>query len=254
MDLPKNTFKQALKEGRPQIGLWFSMASAYAAEVVAGAGFDWILVDTEHSPNDVLQVHAQLQALGGGSAVPVVRPAWNDMVLIKRYLDLGVQTLLIPYVQSEHEARDAVRYTRYPPAGVRGVGGTTRATHFGRIKDYPHRAHEELCVLVQVETRGGLDQIAAIAAVEGVDGVFIGPSDLAAGLGHLGNPNHPEVQDAIVRGIHRVRGLGKAAGILTTDEALARQYLAAGAQFVAVGNDIVIYARETEKLAARFRQ
>lgn len=257
VDLPVNSFKQALAAGRPQIGLWLSLASHISAEVVAGSGFDWLLIDTEHSPNDLHMVHCQLQAITSGTATqtvtPVLRPAWNDMVLIKRYLDVGVQTLLIPYVQNEQEAKNAVAYTRYPLEGVRGVGGTTRATAFGRIKDYAKRAHRELCVLVQVETREGLNNLDAIASVEGIDGVFIGPADLAAGLGHLGDMNHPEVQSAIDSAIKRIRALDKAPGILTPDEKLAHHYLDIGALFVAVGADIGILARESEKLCARFK-
>ena len=155
MDLPQNRFKRALKAGKPQIGLWSSLSSNYSVEVIAGAGFDWILLDTEHSPNDLENLLTQLQAAAPYPAHPVVRVPWNDMVTMKRVLDIGAQSLLVPYVSTAEEARGAVSYTRYPPAGVRGVAGTTRATRFGRVKDYAKRAHEEICVLVQVETAGG---------------------------------------------------------------------------------------------------
>jgi 4-hydroxy-2-oxoheptanedioate aldolase len=175
------------------------------------------------------------------------------MVLIKRFLDVGVQTLLIPYIQTAQEAADAVAYTRYPLRGVRGVAGTTRATRFGRVKDYFKRAEEELCVLVQVETRLGLDNLDAIINTDGVDGVFIGPADLSAGLGHLGNIPHPEVQKAIDDAIRRIRKAGKAPGILAPVEADARRYLDQGCLFVAVGADVGLLARESEKLCAKFK-
>jgi 4-hydroxy-2-oxoheptanedioate aldolase len=253
VDMPKNAFKHAIKTGKAQIGLWCSTCSPYVTEAMAGSGFDWLLLDTEHAPGDLQEVMGQLQACLETPSHPIVRPAWNDMVLIKRYLDVGAQTLLIPYVQTAAEAQQAVAYTRYPPLGVRGVGGTTRATRFGRVSDYFRKASEEICVLVQVETRLGLDNLDAIAVVDGVDGVFIGPSDLAAGLGHLGDMNHPEVRTAIDYAIKRVRELGKAPGFLTADEALARHCLDIGALFVAVGIDLTLLARETEKLAARFK-
>ena len=253
MDLPVNEFKRSLAAGRQQIGLWVSLASAYSAELVAGSGFDWLLIDTEHSPNEVDTTMAQLQAVAASPVSAVVRPAWNDKVLVKRHLDIGAQTLLIPYVQSEEEARAAVEAVRFPPRGVRGVAGMTRATRFGRVDDYAKRADRELCLLVQVETRAGLDALEAIARCEGVDGVFIGPADLAAGLGHLGEIPHPEVQSAIRDGIARIRACGKAAGILATDEPSARRYIEWGTTFTAVGMDAMILARETERLAAKFR-
>jgi 4-hydroxy-2-oxoheptanedioate aldolase len=253
MDLPVNEFKRSLAAGRQQIGLWVSLASAYSAELVAGSGFDWLLIDTEHSPNEVDNTLAQLQAVAASPVSAVVRPAWNDKVLVKRHLDIGAQTLLIPYVQSEEEARAAVEAVRFPPKGVRGVAGMTRATRFGRVADYAKRAEEELCLLVQVETRAGLDALEAIARCDGVDGVFIGPADLAAGLGHLGEIPHPEVQSAIRDGIARIRACGKGAGILATDEPSARRYIEWGTTFKAVGMDAMLLARETERLAAKFR-
>src|SRR5947207_959013 len=192
MDLPQNGFKRALVSGRPQIGLWSTLSSNYSVEVIAGAGFDWILLDTEHSPVDVENLLGQLQAAAPYPTHSVVRVPWNDMVTIKRVLDIGAQSLLIPYVSTAEEAAAAVSYTRYPPKGVRGVAGTTRATRFGRIKDYAKRAHEELCLLVQVETQAGLDAIDAICGIEGIDGVFIGPADLHASLGHTGEIANPK--------------------------------------------------------------
>jgi len=253
MDLPGNRFKHALAAGKPQIGLWLSLSDHYSAEVCAGAGFDWLLIDTEHSPNELHMVLAQLQAIAPYPSHPVVRVPWNDMVMIKRLLDVGAQSLLVPFVQTAEEARRAVALTRYPPGGVRGVAGTTRATRFGRIKDYVKRVEEELCVLVQIETQAALDQLEAIAGVDGVDGVFIGPADLHASLGYPGETANPAVLPKIEDAIRRIRACRKAPGILTPDEKLARRYLELGAQFVAVGADVGLLARESEKLAAKFK-
>jgi 4-hydroxy-2-oxoheptanedioate aldolase len=252
MDLPQNTLKRALRAGRTQIGLWSSLSSNYTVEVIAGAGFDWILLDCEHSPNDLESLLAQLQACAPYPAHPVVRVPWNDMVTIKRVLDIGAQSLLIPYVCSAEEAKAAVAATRYPPAGVRGVAGATRATRFGRIKDYAKRAHEELCVLVQVETKPALDQLEAICAVEGVDGVFIGPADLHASMGYTGETANPAVMPLIEEAMRRIRKTGKAAGFLSPVEADAKRMIAAGSNFCAVGADVGLLARGAEALRARF--
>ena len=254
MDLPVNSFKRAIKEGRQQIGLWSNLPSHVAVELLAGAGFDWLLLDTEHSANELPMVYSQLQAAAsGGSAHPAVRLPWNDAVMIKRYLDAGAQTLLLPMVETAEEARRAVAATRYPPHGIRGFAGVTRATRFGRVKDYFARAREELCVLVQVETKLGLQNLDEIARVEGIDGVFIGPGDLSAALGYLGQPKHPEIVATIETALRRIRDLGKAPGILTSDEALARRYIEAGSLFTAVGADISILLRGAEALAQRFK-
>ena len=253
MDLPANAFKRSLQAGRPQIGLWSSLSSNYTVEVIAGAGFDWILLDTEHSPNDLENLLTQLQAAAPYPAHPVVRVPWNDMVTIKRVLDIGAQSLLVPYVSTRKEAESAVAFTRYPPAGARGVAGTTRATRFGRIAGYAKRAHEELCVLVQVETQAALDNLEAICAVEGVDGVFIGPADLHASLGYPGEVANPKVKPLIDDALRRIRKAGKAPGILTPNEADARHWLQCGALFVAVGADVGILARGAEALAAKFK-
>ena len=253
MDVPQNPFKRALRAGKPQIGLWSSLSSNYTVEVIAGAGFDWILLDSEHSPADLENLLTQLQAAAPYPTHAVVRVPWNDMVTIKRTLDVGAQSLLIPYVSSAEEARSAVSYTRYPPAGVRGVAGTTRATRFGRVKDYAKRAHEEICVLVQVETQGALDNIESICAVDGVDGVFIGPADLHASLGYAGETNNPKVMPVIDDAIRRIRKAGKAPGILTGVEADARRWIECGGLFVAVGADTGVLARGSEALAAKFK-
>lgn len=251
MDLPVNAFKHAIAAGTRQVGLWCTLSNGYAAEVVAGSGFDWLLFDTEHSPNEIDTVLGQLQAVAAYPVSPVVRPAWNDPVLIKRYLDIGAQTLLVPFVQDRVEAERAVAAVRYPPHGIRGVGGTSRATGFGRVKDYATCAGTEICLLVQAETRTALDNLESIAAVDGVDGIFIGPSDLAASIGHLGHAGHPEVVALVCDAIVRIRKAGKAPGVLTSDPALVARYNAAGALFIAVGVDMGLLARESEKLAAR---
>jgi 4-hydroxy-2-oxoheptanedioate aldolase len=253
MDLPQNPFKRALRAGKAQIGLWSSLSSNYSVEVLAGAGFDWLLLDTEHSPNDLESLLTQLQAAAPYPTHPVVRVPWNDMVVMKRVLDIGAQSLLVPYVSTAAEAAAAVSYIRYPPAGVRGVAGTTRASRFGRVKDYATRAHEEICLLVQLETQRALDELEAICAVEGVDGVFIGPADLHASLGHTGEIANPEVKPLIDDAIRRIRKCGKAPGILTPSETDARHWLECGALFVAVGADVGILARGAEALAAKFK-
>jgi 4-hydroxy-2-oxoheptanedioate aldolase len=253
MELPQNPFKRALKAGKPQIGLWSTLSSSYTVEAVAGAGFDWLLLDSEHSPVDIENLLTQLQAAAPYASHPIVRIPWNDMVNTKRVLDIGAQSLLIPYVQTAEEARSAVAATRYPPAGVRGVAGTTRATRFGRVREYAKRAHEEICVLVQVETQSALGSIEAICAVDGVDGVFIGPADLHASMGHAGETANAKVKPLIDDAIRRIRKAGKAPGILTPNEADARHWLECGALFVAVGSDAGILARGADALAAKFK-
>ena len=254
MNLPINTFKHAILSGKTQLGFWSGLSSHITVEVLANAGFDWLLLDTEHSPNELPMVHSQLQAISQGSAHPIVRPAWNDTVVIKRLLDIGAQTLLIPFVQDADEARRAVAATRYPPLGVRGYSAAARASDYGRVKDYAKRCEEELCVLVQVETPLALANIEEIAAVDGVDGIFIGPGDLAASMGHIGNPKHPDVVAAIEQAIRRIRACGKPASILSPDETMAHHYIEVGSMFTAVGSDIGILARNAEALAGRFRQ
>ena len=253
MDFPVNPLKRALLEGRPQIGLWSCLGSHICAEIVAGSGFDWVVLDTEHAPTELTMVHQQLQAMQGSPTTAVVRPAWNDAVLFKRLLDVGVQSFVVPFVQTADEARRAVAATRYPPDGIRGVATTTRAGRYGRIKDYLTRANGEILVIVQVETRAALAGLDAIAAVDGVDGLFVGPSDLAADMGHLGNSGHPDVRRTIDDAIVRIQAAGKVAGILAPVEADARHWLELGCLFVAVGNDAGILARQTEALAAKYK-
>ena len=249
----ENAFKAALQAGTPQIGLWLGLCSSYSAELLAGAGFDWLLIDGEHAPNNVQTVLSQLQAIAPYPTAPVVRPSWNDPVQIKQLLDIGAQTLLVPMVQNADEARLAVRATRYPPEGIRGVGSAlARASRWNRVPGYLQEANGAMCVLVQVETREALENLPQILDVEGVDGVFIGPADLSADMGFGGNPQHPEVQAAIERAIAQIRTAGKAPGILMASEPLAKRYLELGALFVAVGVDTTLLARSAEALAARF--
>ncbi|HXI67529.1 MAG TPA: aldolase/citrate lyase family protein, partial [Steroidobacteraceae bacterium] len=239
--------------GRPQIGLWLGLADPYTAELFATTGFDWLAIDAEHGPNDPRSVLAQLQAMAPYPAQPVVRTASSDAVLLKQYLDIGAQTLLVPMVDSAEQAQRIVAATRYPPAGIRGVGSAlARASRWNQVGDYLRSCAQEICVLVQVESAVGLDNLPAIAATEGVDGVFFGPADLAASLGLLGKTADQRVQEAIVRGIGTVRAAGKAAGILTADPALARKYLDAGALFVAVGIDTLLLIRAAGDLRALF--
>lgn len=253
MELPKNHFKQALLDKRHQLGLWCGLPGGYAAELVAPSGFDWLLFDTEHSPSDVLSVLPQLQAVAAYDVSAIVRPAANDAVLIKRFLDIGAQSLLIPYVQNRAEAQCAMDATRYPPAGIRGVSGLTRANRFGRVAGYAQRAEEELCLLLQVETGEALVNLEEIASVEGVDGIFIGPADLAASLGHAGNPGHPDVVAAIEDALGRLKALGRPSGILTPDPVFAKHCIELGTAFTAVGVDLGILARASEALCKQFK-
>ncbi|HEX5777361.1 MAG TPA: HpcH/HpaI aldolase/citrate lyase family protein [Xanthobacteraceae bacterium] len=253
MDIPGNRFKQALKAGKAQIGLWGSIPSNYTAEVVAGAGFDWFLIDTEHTPADIETVLRMVQAVAPYSTEPVVRVPWNDMVTIKRVLDIGVRSILVPQVTTVEEAKAAVSYARFPMKGVRGVAGTTRATRFGRVKNYFAGADAEVCVLLQLESDEALKNLEAIAAIDGVDGVFIGPADLHASLGRLGEIANEEVLPIIDDAIRRIVKAGKAPGILTANEDLIRRWLKLGATFVAVGADVGILARGADALAAKFK-
>jgi 4-hydroxy-2-oxoheptanedioate aldolase len=253
MEIPGNRFKQALKAGKAQIGLWGSIPSNYTAEVVAGAGFDWFLIDTEHTPVDIETVLHMVQAVAPYPTEPVVRVPWNDMITIKRVLDIGVRSILIPQVTTVEEAKAAVSYARFPTKGVRGVAGTTRATRFGRVKNYFASADAEVCILLQLESDEALKNLEAIAAIDGVDGVFIGPADLHASLGRLGEIANEEVLPVIDDAIRRIVKAGKAPGILTANDDLIRRWLKLGATFVAVGADVGILARGSEALAAKYK-
>ncbi|MFY9960025.1 4-hydroxy-2-oxoheptanedioate aldolase [Pseudomonas sp.] len=254
MQMPINTFKQRLKAGEAQIGLWLGLADPYCAELAANAGFDWLLIDGEHAPNDLRGLLGQLQAVAPYASQPIIRPVIGDTALIKQLLDIGAQTLLVPMVESAEQARELVRAIHYPPSGVRGVGSAlARASRWNSILGYLDQADEQMCLLVQIENLEGLARLDEIVAVEGVDGVFIGPADLSAAMGHRGNPGHPDVQAAIEDAIVRIQKAGKAAGILSADQALARRYIELGARFVAVGVDTTVLMRGLQTLANTFK-
>jgi 4-hydroxy-2-oxoheptanedioate aldolase len=252
--LRTNPLREALRGGDTQIGLISSLASSYAVEVTAGAGFDWMLIDSEHAPVDLESVLQQLQALSGYPVAPVVRVPWNDMVAIKRYLDIGAQSLLIPYVETAEQAEYAVRSTRYPPGGLRGVALATRASGFGREPAYGQRAHEEIVVIAQIENQAGLENLEAIAAVDGIDALLVGPSDLHAAFGHIGESAHPEVVSVIEKAIARIGATGKATGVYAPVDDLARRWMDLGARLVLVGTDISILARGTDALIQRYKR
>ena len=254
MQMPVNSFKRALREAKPQIGLWLGLVDPSAADMLAGVGFDWLLIDAEHAPNDVRTVLAQLQAIAAHPVHALVRPPHGATELIKQYLDIGAQSLIVPMVETAEQAAQVVAATRYPPRGNRGVASaTTRASRWGRVEGYFERSDAEMCVIVQVESVRGLDNLHAIAGVEGVDGVFFGPADLAASMGFLGLPSEPRVQAAIKDGIAAVARSGKGVGTLTADRALAREYLALGATFMAVGIDMSLLAKAAAELAHEFK-
>jgi 4-hydroxy-2-oxoheptanedioate aldolase len=248
-----NYFKQKLKTGQ-QIGMWLGMADGYTAEIAANAGFDWLLIDGEHAPNDLKSILYQLQTIAAYPSQAVVRPVTGDVALIKQLLDIGAQTLLIPMIESAEQALLMVSATRYPPEGIRGVGAAlARASRWNNLATYLQDADEQICVIVQIESKKGLENLDEILQVEGIDGVFIGPADLSAALGHRGNPGHPEVQEIIVSSIEKIRAAGKAAGILSADEKLAKQYLALGTEFVAVGVDTSLLMKSMNMLLAKFK-
>ena len=247
-----NQFRRDLIAGKQLIGCWCSLASPITTEIIGLAGFDWLLLDGEHSPNDVLSFIPQLMALKDSVSAPVVRPQWNDTVEIKRLLDAGFYNFLIPFVQSAEEAQRAVAATRYPPAGVRGVSIAQRSNRYNTVKDYLKIINDNITVMVQIENRAGVEAIDSICAVSGVDGLFIGPSDLAAAYGHLGNPSHPEIQDAMRTVFDRARAQGKPVGILAPAEADARRYIEMGATFVAVGSDLGVFRGATQALRDKF--
>lgn len=254
MPAPENRFKSALASGRMLYGCWAGFADAYAAEIVATAGFDWLVIDGEHAPNDLRTIMQQLQVLEGRHSAPVVRLPMGESWAIKQVLDAGAQTLLIPMVESAAQARDLVRATRYPPEGIRGSGAAlARASHFAQIPDYTTTANAQICLLVQVETSAGIDALDEILAVDGVDGVFIGPSDLGADMGYPGDSGARAVQDTIRDALARIAASDKAAGILATDHDTALTYREWGAQFLAVGVDVVLLAQAARALMARWR-
>jgi len=247
-----NTYKQRLLAGERLIGCWCSLANPITTEVLGVAGFDWLLLDGEHSPNDVTTFVPQLMALKDSPSAPIVRPSWNNPVELKRLLDAGFYNFLIPFIESAEEAARAVAATRYPPQGFRGISVSQRSNRFGTVPEYFAKVNEHICVMVQIESRKGVAAAAAIAGTEGVDGIFVGPSDLAAGYGHLGNPNHPDVQAAMAQVFAAAKAAGKAIGILAPVEADARRYLELGATFVAVGSDLGVFRNGTQALRDKF--
>jgi 4-hydroxy-2-oxoheptanedioate aldolase len=253
MQLQPNPFTAALRDNRRQIGLWISLASNFAAEVVAHAGYDWALVDMEHSPNDYFSVLSQLQVFAGTGTTALVRVEWNDAVAVKRLLDLGAPGLLFPMIQSVEEAQRAVAATRYAPRGVRGVSGLTRATKFGRMTDYTTRIEEETAVLLQLETRAAVEQAEAIADVDGVSGIFFGPADIAADMGKLGKPMDAEVWALIKTAARALIAKGMPVGTLVSDPAFAAELLNEGFTFVACGTDAGLLARGSDTLLAQVR-
>ena len=247
-----NQFRQKLIAGERLIGCWSSLGSPITTEVLGLAGFDWILLDGEHALNDVSSFILQLMALKDSVSAPVVRPSWNDTVEIKRLLDAGFYNFLVPFVQSAEEARRAVAATRYTPQGVRGVSVAQRNNHYNTVKDYLKHINDNITVMVQIENRIGVDTIGEICAVDGIDGVFIGPSDLAAAYGHLGDAAHPEVQAAMQIVFAAAKAAGKPVGILAPVEADARRYLEQGATFVAVGSDLGVFRGATQALRDKY--
>lgn len=251
--LTTNPFTNALGSGDKQIGLWISLCSNFVAEVTAHAGYDWALIDMEHSPNDYFSVLGQMQAFAASDTTAIVRVEWNDAVAVKRLLDLGAPGLLFPMIQSVEEAEKAVAATRYPPNGVRGVSGATRATKFGRVTDYVSRVEDETTVLLQLETRSAVEQAEAIANVDGIHGIFFGPGDIAADIGKVGKPMDPEVWDLIQPAAQKLIAKGIPVGTLVLDPAFATELLNEGFSFVACGTDASLLAKASDQLLAKVK-
>ncbi len=253
MPVKKNTFKYALSQDKPLFGLWMGIPDTTVAEIGAGAGFDWLLIDAEHGPFDLTSLMSHLQAVEPYPVSAIVRPAEGQTALIKQYLDIGVQTLLVPMVDTAEQARDIVKSAYYPPVGIRGLGTSmARAANWNRTADYVHKANEEMCIIVQVETVKALNNIEEIVAVEGVDAVFIGPSDLSASMGYVGNPGHPDVVAAIEKAFNVIIASGKQAGVLAVTKDLVNKYVDAGARFIGVGVDAALLANATQQLASTY--
>lgn len=253
MKMQNNRFLAALRGGEKQVGFWVSLASPYAAEVVAGAGFDWLVVDLEHSPGDMLTTLGQLQALAPYHATAIVRTPWNDAVMVKRLLDLGPEGILFPMIQTAEEARAAIAATRYPPQGVRGVAGSARGNRFGRVTDYYEKVADEVCVLIQIETCAAIDRAAEIGAVPGVDGVFFGPADISADMGMIGQPMHDDVWARIMPAARKLMEMGVPVGTLVPDPLMAARLMKDGFSFVACGTDTGLLAKATDGILAQMR-
>lgn len=259
MKLKKNSFKAAILKGETQIGLWVGLANAYSTEIVASTGFDWLLLDGEHAPNDLQSLLSQLQAIAPYEQMeishPIIRPAVGRPEIIKQLLDLGVQTLLIPMVETKDQALELVQSMWYPPKGIRGVGSAlARASRWNQVDQYLHEADDEMCLLLQVENLTGLQNLEEIVSTDGVDGIFIGPADLSASMGHRGNPTHPEVQAAIKSALTVIKSHGKAAGILYANEEGAQQFIEMGFDFVAVGVDTSLLVNASKNLLSKFKK
>ena len=254
MELPRNRFKQALAEGAPIYGLWLGLPDPTVAELAAGSGFDWLLIDHEHGPFELRDILHHLQAIAPYPVAPIVRPVEGNPALLKKMLDIGVQTFLIPMVENAEQAEALVSAVLYPPAGTRGLGTSmARAAQWNRIPGYLKNANDEICLLLQVETASAMENLDAILAVDGVDGIFIGPSDLSASMGHIGDAGHPEVRDAIGRGLASIKAAGKIAGLLCMDPKLVEEYVEQGADFVGVGVDTLILGQGMARLAEQFK-
>lgn len=255
MPAPINTFKKSLLAGDTLIGCWLSLANSFSTEAMGSTGFDWLLIDSEHAPNDVRSLREQLIALDSSPSDAIVRVPVGETWIIKQVLDIGAQTILVPMVESADEARELVRACRYPPHGLRGVGyTTTRAGGFGKYADYGKTADEQICLLVQVENRKGLDALDEILTIDGIDGVFIGPADLSADMGHMADSMHPEMQDIIFGSIKKIAAAGKAPGILSLNDEMTTKALAAGARFLAVGIDMVTLTTAARALSAKWKK
>ena len=253
MQMTPNAFTAGLAAQEKQLGLWISLCSPFAAEVTAHAGFDWALVDMEHSPNDYFSVLGQLQAFAASGTTAIVRPEWNDPVMVKRLMDLGVPGLLFPMIQTAKEAERAVASTRYPPHGTRGVSGATRANKFGRVTDYLDRVEAELTVILQIETQSAIDQAAEIAAVDGVSGIFFGPADIAADMGLVGQPLHDDVWARIRPAAQALMDQGMPVGTLVQDPTFAAELLMDGFTFVACGSDTGLLTKASDTLLATIK-
>ena len=253
MPAPVNRLKLRLAAGETVFGSWLGMADPYAAEMVATCGFDWLLIDGEHAPNDLRSTMAQLAVIEPSSSLPVVRLRDDDPARIKQVLDAGAQSLMIPMIETAEQALRALRATRYPPEGIRGIGSSlARASRFSAIPDYLKTANDQICLILQVESRAGLSALDDILAIDGIDCVFIGPADLAADMGHLGNAGHPEVRAAVLDALAHIAASGKAAGMLSTEEGFIADCVKAGARFVGVGIDVVAYVGAMRTLARKY--
>ena len=253
MKLKPNLFKKALQEGRPQLGLWSTLANNIVADVLSDAGYDWITIDMEHAPNEIPTVLSQLQAMNGGTAAPIVRLPWNDPVIVKQVLDIGAYTLVFPMVQNFEDAKRAVAATRYPPRGIRGVALGQRASRYGRVSDYAEYVEREICIIAQIETADAMGRLEEIATVDGIDAVFFGPADLSADMGHFGKPANSETMTLMMDGLETCKRIGIPVGILSNPEDVTIKCLKAGFAFIAIGSDTGLLARQSEALLDRIK-